>query len=112
MNDVWLQFLFFGIPVIVTPWKLIGYTGVLLFASRWFVQLYASRAAGRVVMPRAFWYMSLCGSVLVLAYFTLGKNDSVGILSNLFPAFIAGYNLWLDITHRRRSPEGEQPARA
>ncbi len=104
MNDVWFHLQAFGLDAIVTPWKLIGYTGVFMFASRWFVQFYASRAAGRVVMPRLFWYMSLCGSVLVLAYFTLGKNDSVGIISNLFPAFVAGYNLWLDLAHRRGNP--------
>jgi lipid-A-disaccharide synthase-like uncharacterized protein len=103
VNDIWFQFELFGVPLVVTPWKLVGYTGVLLFASRWFVQVAASRAAGRVVMPRAFWYMSLTGSILVLTYFTLGKNDSVGILSNLFPTFIAGYNLWLDFSHRRRN---------
>lgn len=103
MNDIWFQFQFFGVPVVVTPWKFVGYLGVFLFASRWFVQFFASRAAGRVVMPRMFWYMSLGGSLLVLAYFTLGKNDSVGIVSNLFPAVVAAYNLWLDITHRRKT---------
>jgi lipid-A-disaccharide synthase-like uncharacterized protein len=40
---------------------------------------------------------------LLLVYFTFGKNDSVGILSNLFPAGVAMYNLWLDITHRKAS---------
>jgi lipid-A-disaccharide synthase-like uncharacterized protein len=44
--------------------------------------------------------MSVSGSVLLLSYFVFGKNDSVGILSNLFPLFIAGYNLWLDFRHR------------
>jgi len=43
--------------------------------------------------------MSVVGSLLVLAYFTLGKWDSVGILSNLFPAFVAAYNLVLDFRH-------------
>jgi lipid-A-disaccharide synthase-like uncharacterized protein len=63
------------------------------------------------VMPRMFWYMSLTGSILVLSYFTLGKNDSVGIISNLFPAFVAAYNLWLDLTHRRRT-SGDSAASA
>lgn len=106
MNEILLQFQLFGVAVVITPWKLVGYVGVFLFASRWFVQFFASRAAGRVVMPRLFWYMSLAGSVLVLSYFMLGKNDSVGIISNLFPAFVAGYNLWLDFSHHRRNGEG------
>ena len=97
MNTVLIDF--FGL--VITPWKLIGYVGVALFAGRWFVQLYASRAQGRPVLPRAFWYMSTSGSVLLLLYFIFGKNDSVGILSNLFPLFIAIYNLRLDITSNR-----------
>lgn len=81
--------------VVVTPWKLIGYVGVALFAGRWFVQLWASRRLGRSVMPPMFWYMSISGSILLLVYFVFGKNDSVGILSNLFPFAVALYNLHL-----------------
>jgi lipid-A-disaccharide synthase-like uncharacterized protein len=87
--------------VVITPWKLIGYLGVFLFAGRWFVQLYASRHHGKPTMPRTFWYMSAVGSVLLLAYFIFGKNDSVGVLSNLFPLFVALYNLRLDIISSR-----------
>jgi len=90
---------FYGL--VITPWKLVGYVGVALFAGRWFVQLYASRARGRPVVPRVFWYMSGVGSVLLLLYFIFGKNDSVGILSNLFPLFVALYNLRLDIVANR-----------
>lgn len=105
MNDVLLQFTIYGKPVIITAWKLIGYAGVAIFAGRWFVQLAASHRAKRSTIPRVFWYMSLLGSVLLLSYFTFGKNDSVGILSNLFPSFIAGYNLFLDVRHGRRLKE-------
>ena len=89
--------------VTITPWKLIGYGGVFLFAGRWFVQLAASKMNGKVVMPTTFWYMSAAGSMLLLAYFTFGKNDSVGILSNLFPLFVALYNLYLDTRNRKRA---------
>ena len=88
----------------VTPWKLVGYLGVLLFTSRWFVQLYATRKLGRVHVPLAFWWLSVAGSLLLVSYFTFGKNDSVGVLSNLFPAFVAVYNLTVDLRHRRRQP--------
>lgn len=94
MNTVLYQ----GFGVLITPWKLIGYVGVALFAGRWFVQLIASRMQGRPAMPPLFWYMSITGSILLLAYFTFGKNDSVGVLSNLFPFLVALYNLRL---HRR-----------
>ena len=87
--------------VTLTPWKLIGYLGVALFAGRWFVQLHYSRKLGKPVVPTVFWIMSISGSLLLLSYFTFGKNDSVGVLSNLFPAGVAAYNLYLDLTHRR-----------
>jgi|SRR5262245_34967027 lipid-A-disaccharide synthase-like uncharacterized protein len=92
---------YFG--VVLTPWKLVGYLGVALFTGRWLVQLYVSRLRGRPTLPPLFWYMSIVGSLLLLAYFTFGKNDSVGILSNLFPAGIATYNLYLEL-HGRRQP--------
>jgi len=81
--------------------KLIGYTGVFLFSGRWFVQVAASHVSSKPVFPRAFWYMSLAGSLLVLFYFVFGKNDSVGILANLFPFLVAAYNLFLDHNHRK-----------
>lgn len=93
--------------VTVTPWKLIGYLGVALFAGRWFVQLAASRRHGRPTMPALFWYMSIGGSVLLLSYFIFGKNDSVGVLSNLFPFAVALYNLYLHQRHRQN--EGASP---
>ena len=89
--------------VTLTPWKLVGYLGVALFAGRWLVQLAASKTSGKPVLPRVFWHMSAVGSVLLLSYFIFGKNDSVGILSNLFPLFVALYNLYLDNKARRQT---------
>jgi lipid-A-disaccharide synthase-like uncharacterized protein len=96
MNDILL--VAFGVTI--TPWKLVGYVGMLLFTGRWFVQLAASKSAGKPVMPAMFWYMSIMGSLMLLGYFTFGKNDSVGILSNLFPFVTASYNLYLELKHR------------
>jgi lipid-A-disaccharide synthase-like uncharacterized protein len=87
--------------VVITPWKLIGYLGVFLFAGRWVVQMAYSRRHGKPVVPTVFWIMSVTGSLLLLSYFVFGKNDSVGILSNLFPAGVALYNLYLDLRHKR-----------
>lgn len=85
----------------VTPWKLIGYTGALMFGGRWLIQFIASKRAGKPVIPRVFWYMSVVGSMMTLSYFLFSaKQDSVGVLQNLFPAFTALYSLYLDIKHR------------
>ncbi len=90
----------------MSPWKLIGLTGASLFGMRWLVQVMASRRERKPVIPRAFWYMSLTGSAMTLAYFTFSaKQDAVGVLQNLLPTFTAAYSLWLDIRHQRgRSP--------
>ena len=98
MNEV--LFTFIGIQV--TAWKLIGYIGVSMFTGRWFVQLIASRKAGKPIVPRLFWFMSMAGSLLCLTYFIFGKNDSVGVLGYLFPSLVSAYNLYLDITHQKK----------
>lgn len=102
MRDVLI--VLFGVTV--TPWQLVGYLGVALFAGRWFVQLAASKVSGKPVLPALFWYMSAAGSILLLGYFIFGRNDSVGVLSNFFPLFVALYNLYLDYKARRRAVIG------
>lgn len=96
----------FGVEI--TAWKLIGYSGVLMFTGRWFVQLWASRKAGKPTMPRLFWIMSMSGSLLCLMYFIFGKNDSVGVLAYLFPSGVSAYNLYLDITHHKKNGQSSE----
>jgi len=94
----------------LTPWKAVGLLGSVMFTSRWFVQLYYTRKLKRVVMPLAFWWLSVCGSALLLAYFVIGKNDSVGIISNFFPAFVSVYNLVVHLRHRKNAITGDATA--
>jgi lipid-A-disaccharide synthase-like uncharacterized protein len=109
VNEVLFSIDLFHSLWVVTPWKLIGYLSVLIFAARWIVQVVASHRAGRSHLPRLFWYMLLIGSLLLLGYFPFSdKSDSVGLLSNLFPATVAGYNLLLEARcFRREKPGGE-----
>ncbi len=104
MHKVLIDFL----GVQVTGWKIIGYSGALMFSARWFVQMWASRVARKPSVPLAFWLMSIVGSLACLAYFTFGKTDSVGVLSNLFPCGVAAYNLSLETVHRRSSKFNSQ----
>ena len=87
--------------IVVTPWKVIGFIGALMFAVRWLVQASATRRAGRPTIPRSFWIISLVGSAMVTGYFIWGKNDAVGVLTNLLPAVVSLYNLVLDIRTSR-----------
>jgi lipid-A-disaccharide synthase-like uncharacterized protein len=95
--------------IVITPWKLVGYLGVFLFAGRWLVQMAATRKQGRPAFPGLFWTLSVLGSVLLLSYFIWGKNDSVGVLSNLFPMTVALYNMFM---HHRYASGGDAPSHA
>jgi lipid-A-disaccharide synthase-like uncharacterized protein len=94
----------------LTPWKAVGLLGSVMFTSRWFVQLYYTRKLRRVVMPLSFWWLSVLGSALLLGYFTIGKNDSVGIISNFFPAFVSVYNLVVHLRHHKNNITGDETA--
>src|SRR3546814_16491279 len=65
----------------LSPWKLIGLTGALMFGGRWVVQFLASRKHRKPVIPRLFWYMSLVGSAMTLSYFVFShKQDAGGVV--------------------------------
>lgn len=93
--------------IAMTPWKLVGLLGAAMFGARWLLQFWATRRARRVVVPRSFWIISLCGSAMTLSYFLFSdKQDAVGVLQNLLPALTAAYSLRLDLRQSRR-PEGQ-----
>ena len=64
-------------------WKVLGWIGNLVFFSRFFVQWIATEKQKRVVVPISFWWLSLIGSVLLLAY-GLWQRDSVFIFAYAF----------------------------
>ena len=64
-------------------WKMIGWTGNAVFFSRFFVQWYATEKKQQVVVPQAFWWLSLLGTASHLVY-SLHKGDSVFIFAYLF----------------------------
>jgi lipid-A-disaccharide synthase-like uncharacterized protein len=65
-------------------WKVIGWMGNLAFFSRFLVPWYASEKQKRVVVPIAFWWLSLAGSGLLLAYALCYRQDSVFIFAYAF----------------------------
>jgi len=66
-----------------TWWKILGWTGNAVFFSRFVVQWYATEKLKRVVVPTAFWWLSLTGALLLLAY-SAHKHDSVFIFAYAF----------------------------
>ena len=75
---VWHDGKLFGIDWSV--WKIIGWLGNAVFFSRFFVQWYATEKKKQVVVPQAFWWLSLIGSVTLLSY-SLHQQDSVFIFA-------------------------------
>ena len=57
-------------------WMVLGFTGQILFASRFVVQWWASEKERRIVIPNAFWVLSAVGGAALLAY-AIHKRDPV-----------------------------------
>jgi lipid-A-disaccharide synthase-like uncharacterized protein len=64
-------------------WKVLGWMGNALFASRFFVQWLVTERRKRVIIPISFWWLSLSGSLLLLVY-GIHKRDSVFIFAYAF----------------------------
>ena len=79
-------------------WKVVGWLGNAVFFSRFVVQWYATEKRKQVVVPSAFWWLSLTGSLLLLAYALFYQKDSVFIFAYAFTWIPYIRNL---IIHRR-----------
>jgi len=64
-------------------WKAVGWTGNVLFGSRFFVQWWATERQKRVVVPTAFWWLSLAGSGCLLTY-AVHRRDLVFVFAYAF----------------------------
>ncbi len=81
-------------------WVAFGLFGQLLFTGRFLVQWIASERAKRSVVPIAFWYFSISGGMILLAY-AIYRQDPVFILGQSMGLFIYLRNLWLIRVERR-----------
>jgi lipid-A-disaccharide synthase-like uncharacterized protein len=61
-------------------WLMIGFAGQALFSARFLLQWLTSEREGRSVVPTAFWYFSIGGSLTLLVY----------AIHRVDPVFIAG----------------------
>lgn len=75
-------------------WLVFGLLGTATFGSRFLVQWVASERAGQSVVPPAFWYLSIAGSVILLAY-AIHLRNPVFTLAYLPNALIYLRNLFL-----------------
>ena len=91
---------------VVWYWSAVGVIGTLIFYGRFVVQWWATERAKASVVPPIFWYMSVAGGLLMLAYgvhirsplAVLGRNLNLFIFARNI-AFIWRERGWL---HGRR----------
>jgi lipid-A-disaccharide synthase-like uncharacterized protein len=84
-----------------TVWKVVGWLGMAIFGSRFFVQWYMTEKRKQVVVPAVFWWLSLAGSLLLLSYALFYKHDSVFILANAFAWIPYIRNLIIHYRHEK-----------
>jgi lipid-A-disaccharide synthase-like uncharacterized protein len=77
-----------------TFWLVLGFLAQALFSARFLVQWIASERARKSIIPDLFWYLSIAGSALLLAY-AIYRRDPVFILGQSTGLFIYGRNLYL-----------------
>jgi lipid-A-disaccharide synthase-like uncharacterized protein len=75
-------------------WVAMGLLGQVLFTGRMILQWLTSERARRSVVPVGFWWMSLAGASMLLAYF-VWRRDIVGVLGQSAGWMIYSRNLWL-----------------
>lgn len=80
-------------------WIAIGLFGQLLFSCRFLVQWITSERMKKSVIPIAFWYLSIGGSVTLLSY-AIYRTDPVFILGQAGGLIIYLRNLML--IHREK----------
>lgn len=75
-------------------WIMIGLCGQSLFFLRFFIQWITSEKIGKSVIPEVFWYFSLGGGIILLAY-AVHRQDPVFILGQSIGLLVYIRNIML-----------------
>lgn len=79
-------------------WIAVGFIGQALFSARFFVQWIASERRKKSVVPNLFWFFSLGGGAVLLAY-AIHRRDPVFAVGQGAGLIIYLRNLWLIYRH-------------
>lgn len=83
-------------------WTVFGFVGQSLFTGRFLVQWWHTERARRSVVPLSFWYLSIVGSLMLLAY-AIAVRDPVIIVGQSLGLIVYLRNLIL--LQRARAPK-------
>jgi lipid-A-disaccharide synthase-like uncharacterized protein len=75
-------------------WTALGFVGQLFFSARFVVQWVASEIRKRSTVPVSFWFLSIAGSLVLLAY-AIHKKDPVFIVGQSAGLLVYSRNLML-----------------
>ncbi len=89
-----------GSSSVALPWLVIGLAGQAIWSTRFIVQWWLSERAGHSHFPLTFWWLSLAGSLLKLAY-TLQLDTPIFWIGFITAWFVPLRNLMLEYRHRR-----------
>jgi lipid-A-disaccharide synthase-like uncharacterized protein len=91
-----------ALPLTEQVWVSVGLIGQVVFGLRFIVQWIATEKQKRSVIPVGFWYLSLAGSLILLAY-AIYRCDPVFILGFSLNLLIYVRNLYF--IHFHKHPE-------
>ncbi|OQW66888.1 MAG: hypothetical protein BVN29_04400 [Nitrospira sp. ST-bin5] len=86
-----------------TIWIATGFLGQGLFFGRWIVQWLASERSASSKVPISFWYLSLVGGLITLAY-AIYRKDPVFIAGQSIGAVVYVRNLMLIYRPKHTNP--------
>lgn len=87
------------------PMVIVGFIGQAVFTSRFIVQWIASERAKKSIIPHAFWYLSVLGSLILLSY-AIYIQDPVFLLGQMFGFIVYIRNIYLIKTHKAAQESG------
>ena len=88
-------------------WVLFGFFGQFVFAMRFIIQWIVSEKKKESIVPLSFWYLSLCGGVILLIY-AIYKNDPVFMIGQATGLIVYARNLML-ITKKKNINQEKMP---
>jgi lipid-A-disaccharide synthase-like uncharacterized protein len=86
-------------PAFELLWLFVGFAGQILFSARFLIQWIASERVRKSIVPEAFWYFSIGGGALLLAY-AIYRKDPVFIAGQAFGMIVYLRNIYFLWTNR------------
>lgn len=103
-------------PTTEIVWLGLGFMAQLMFSMQFIVQWIASERARRSIVPETFWYFSLVGGAMLLAY-AIYRLDPVFIMGQAMGLVIYSRNIYFIRSHRKQEQQAaavvaDTPARS